>query len=122
VEGDCLIWTGATSARYGMTSIKRRNILAHRAVYRCKINGAEIPRTIDGMISQVRHTCNNPLCVKKEHLVLGSISENNYEDKIKNGTLSRGEKSNLSKITEEVASKVKKSKLNKGDEGYETQR
>ena len=121
-EGDCLIWTGSISARYGVTSIKRNNILAHRAVYRCKINGAEIPPTVDGMISQVRHTCNNTLCVKKEHLVLGSISENNYEDKIKNGTLPRGEKSYNSKITEEIASKVKRSKRGRGEDGYETQK
>lgn len=121
-EEGCLIWTGSVSGNYGVSSVKRVNDGAHRISYRCKIGGSEIPPTVDGMISHVRHTCNNPLCVKKEHLELGSISENNYEDKIKNGTLPRGEKSHLAKITEEVASNIKKSKFNKGEEGYETQK
>ena len=121
-EESCLIWTGGVSGNYGVSSIKRVNDGAHRISYRCKIGGAEIPRTVDGMASHVRHTCNNTLCVKKEHLELGSISENNYEDKIENGTLQRGEKSYMAKITEDLASKVKKSKFKKGEEGYETQK
>ena len=50
--------------------------------------------------------CNNPLCFNPEHLKLGTQYENDYDDKIENNTLQRGNKHYNSSISEDVAQKM----------------
>lgn len=66
--GDCWVWTGARH-RYGHLTVDGRSYNAHKFSY--LIHKGAVPR---GRV--VRHTCDNPLCVCPDHLVLGSQSDN----------------------------------------------
>ena len=70
----CLVWTGArTSDGYGNIRVghgaSRRMVGAHRVAWELK-NGP-VPQ---GM--EVMHSCDNPPCVRTEHLTLGTHQEN----------------------------------------------
>lgn len=67
----CLEWTGATRDGYG--AVRIRGILsgAHAAAW-VLANGRPIPR---GWV--IRHLrCNNPLCVRADHLAIGTPADN----------------------------------------------
>jgi hypothetical protein len=70
----CWLWTGSTIGHmgYGKTTLDGRSILAHRASYLVYIG--EIPSD-----KIVMHTCDTPLCVRPDHLVLGTIADNQQD-------------------------------------------
>ncbi len=67
---DCWIWTGAKCGSYGQLQYRRQRLLAHRFswVLHAKQNCPE------GQV--VRHRCDNPPCVRPDHLELGSVAQN----------------------------------------------
>lgn len=95
--GDCWFWTaGKTPNGYGMFSMGKRSEgsrHAHRVAYELWKGPIE-----DG--KWVLHTCRNK-CVNPDHLVLGTPSTNNKDDKARDNTLMIGEKNPSSKYTEE---------------------
>lgn len=102
---DCIEWTGAKSKfGYGNMRFRGKTWLAHR-VWWVKFYG-EIPH---GMC--VLHKCDNPSCIKPEHLFLGTQKEN-IADCHRKGRISRanrnvGETHGGSKITEQTAIRIK---------------
>lgn len=89
-SGDCWIWTDHyTESGYGQLKIgsktngTRRNALAHRISY--QLSKGDIP---DGMF--VCHTCDNPKCVRPEHLWVGTPYDN-IRDMFKKGRSGVGE-------------------------------
>lgn len=106
----CLYWIGSISNGYGQTSIQGKPIAVHRLSCMIKMNVKELDKKQDNVRLFVRHLCNNKLCFEQTHLELGTQYENDYEDKIENGTLQRGEKHYNSSITEKLAKKIKLSK------------
>lgn len=64
----CWLWTGPHT-RYGLFHQDGRYRLAHRVMY--EITHGELN---DGLV--IRHMCDNPLCVRPDHLVEGSQAEN----------------------------------------------
>jgi hypothetical protein len=70
-EDGCMIWNLAKNRQgYGvMVHEVSKTMLAHRYSYELFVG--EIP---DGMC--VLHKCDNPLCVRPDHLFLGSHSDN----------------------------------------------
>lgn len=70
----CWFWTGAkTGNGYGAIRYNGRQIGAHCMSW-ILANGTEIPK---GM--QVLHSCDNPLCVRPDHLSLGTLQENSKD-------------------------------------------
>lgn len=70
VEGDCLVWTGNKSRDgYGRVQIYRRKWSTHRLSWMLH-HGPIAP----GLV--VMHTCDNPACVRIEHLRIGTHLEN----------------------------------------------
>lgn len=71
-SGDCWLWTAARMPKgYGLLwyAPERRTIMAHRVAW--IIAYGEIP---DGM--EVLHRCDNPPCVRLDHLFLGTQADN----------------------------------------------
>lgn len=74
----CWIWEGAKNEwGYGMVTMHRRkNQRAHRVAYEMA-NGAIPPGKL------VLHTCDNPDCVRHDHLSLGDDATNNRDMRAK---------------------------------------
>lgn len=70
ILGDCLIY--GSGKPYGCF----RKIKTYRFAY--LITHGTIPKH-----SVIRHTCDNPACVKPEHLVLGSQSQNLWDMRLR---------------------------------------
>jgi len=93
-DGGCWEWTaGRTShARHGLFFHDGPYHRAHRFAYQL-VNGP-IP---EGMV--VRHLCHNPICVRPDHLALGTQTEN-VRDTVDAGRQARGERSWAARLTE----------------------
>ena len=94
-EGDCWIWTGATSAKgYGEIKIPktRRQIPAHRLSY--VIHRGQIP---EGKC--VLHRCDTPGCVNPAHLFIGTKLDNSL-DMVSKMRHCYGERQGSHKLTE----------------------
>ena len=88
IDGDgCWIWTGSRrgvevkNGHYGGFWKDGKSVLAHRMSYELFVG--PIP---EGMF--VLHKCDVPLCVKPEHLWLGTQAQN-MQDAIRKGRLDR---------------------------------
>lgn len=95
-HGDCWEWTGYRDA-FGYGRINRRDFrggAAHRTSY--DLNVGPIPYGL-----MVRHRCDNPSCVRPEHLELGTAQQNS-DDQVVRGRqrAPRGEGAHSSKLTE----------------------
>lgn len=105
--GGCRVWnTDNTSNRYGWVSSGNINQSAHSLSY--EINVGSIP---DGM--NVLHRCDNGLCIRPEHLFLGSHAEN-MADKVAKGRQVKGDRVNTSKLNEEAVIEIRR-RLSDGD-------
>lgn len=102
----CWLWSGTRNNKgYGMLTIKRRpskwNFLAHRISWEAFFG--PIPT---GML--VLHRCDTPLCVRPDHLFLGTHTDNMRDchakgrngEKTKPGHKARGARHPNSKLTE----------------------
>lgn len=102
----CWTWIGAKAGKYGVFTVNRRNVYAHRFQYE-RWTGKQIPQ---GFV--VMHSCDNPSCVNPFHLSVGTQREN-IADAVKKGRIAKGEKHGLVKNPMAAArgEKVASSKL-----------
>lgn len=78
IAKQCWEWTASTYKKgYGSFWLNGRNVRAHRFSYEMLIG--PIPA---GM--KVLHKCDNPKCVRPDHLFLGTINDNNKDKARKN--------------------------------------
>jgi HNH endonuclease len=68
----CWEWTGRANP-YPYVSWRGRNMRAHRVAWELK-TGQEAPARSSGLV--VLHSCDNPRCVRPEHLSLSTQAEN----------------------------------------------
>ena len=93
-SGPCWLWTGYRDRwGYGVASRDKRAILAHRLAY--ELTYGPIPA---GQV--VCHRCDNPACVRPDHLWLGTPLDNE-RDKIAKGRkhTQRGARNSRAKLT-----------------------
>jgi hypothetical protein len=102
----CRFWIGGTRGDYGFFRVstdERDN--AHRVAYR--IYKGTIP---NGKL--VRHSCDMPLCVEEQHLLIGTYKDNT-QDMIKRGrsklssNLPFGQKHPSAKLTEDEVEEIR---------------
>lgn len=75
----CHVWTGFRYPRgYGQFHVARRPVYAHRFAWETANAASVLPGF------EVRHSCDNPPCVNKRHLLLGTKSMN-MQDAVERG-------------------------------------
>lgn len=99
----CLVWTGIKSSDgYGLINIGRPTYSAHRFAW--TLRNGKIPKGLC-----VLHKCDNPACVKPNHLWLGTQLDNIADRHKKDRDYhSRGELSGMAKLTNRQAREIKK--------------
>ena len=107
----CWMWVGSTAGTvmvYGRFRRSGERILAHR--YSWELHNEPVP---EGLL--VLHTCDNTLCVRPDHLFLGTHKDNS-QDMLKKGRANkaRGERHGNSKLTEKKVRRIKE-KYRRGD-------
>ena len=91
-SGECLLWTGArTHNGYGSLVFRGRGARAHRVAW-------EIANGNPAGAMMVLHACDNRLCVRPEHLSLGSAAQNSA-DMVAKGRQAAGERNRHAKLT-----------------------
>ncbi len=90
--GTCWLWTRPPGTNgYGQFWAHGKNVSAHTFAYRIQCG--------DPGDRFVLHTCDNRLCVKKDHLFLGTQADN-IADKVAKNRQARGEKHGMSKLSD----------------------
>lgn len=75
--GECWLWDAARlDNNYGVLWLNGRNVNAHRISY--LISRGYIDDTLP-----VLHRCDNPPCIRPEHLFQGTYSDNMYDKELK---------------------------------------
>ncbi len=101
----CIIYTGFIDIRgYGKAEWEGVQYSAHVLAWMLVNNGSTVP---DG--KTVRHKCTTKACFNIDHLELGTHAQNMYEDRIRDNTINRGSKNSATKISEDLAQKLKDS-------------
>ena len=98
--GPCWVWTDYCKTNgYGQCYINRRPRYAHRLSYGLA-NGP-----FDWRL-KVLHRCDNPPCVRPEHLFLGT-SRQNTQDAVSKGRMPRGERAWVSKLSDDQIAAIR---------------
>jgi hypothetical protein len=82
-ESNCWEWNGVINSGSGQLSVKGKRILAHRFSLQLHIKRI-IPKG-----TEVRHMCNNPICINPEHLKEGTHYEN-MQDMVRSNRQAKG--------------------------------
>jgi hypothetical protein len=95
-SNDCWTWTAAKVRGYGIIRIAGKDYRAHRVSW--ELSYGPIPA---GMF--VCHRCDNPSCVRPDHLFLGTPMDNQVDARQK-GRLkrARGERHGMSRLSDET--------------------
>lgn len=100
----CWLWTGMKNEKgYGEIRIKYRTVFAHRLSF--ALHFGETP---EGLC--VLHRCDQPSCVRPDHLFLGTRKQNRADCLSKNRH-SKGENSGVSKLTSQQILEIRALRL-----------
>jgi hypothetical protein len=89
----CWLWTAFKNPKgYGQLTYHQRRYLAHRFAW--KITFGPVP-----VGAEVLHHCDNPACVRPDHLFIGCHADNMH-DMVQKERSARGERHSQSKLTE----------------------
>lgn len=81
----CWEWIGGKNPDgYGLFWLKSRNFHAHRIIFKLEHGGR-----LKGYV--IMHKCDNPSCVRPDHLIRGTLVDNN-RDMVRKGRQAKGER------------------------------
>ena len=96
----CWLWNGwKLNSGYGETFWKPKKILAHRLSYIIAHGGIPAGK-------HILHKCDVPLCVRPDHLYLGTDIEN-HRDMVERGRTTAGERHFRARLTDEQAREIR---------------
>lgn len=94
-SGECWVWTAAHNGRRGYGGVQADGRWKRASRVSWEMENGPIP---DGL--HVLHRCDNPPCVRPDHLFLGTQSDNNHDrDRKGRGRWSPGEANGCHKLT-----------------------
>jgi hypothetical protein len=97
----CWVWRGCCDQKgYGHIKASGKNQAAHRVSF--KLHFGSVPKG-----THVLHKCDNPPCIRPDHLFSGTASDNSRDASIK-GRLVRGEHHHSSKLRESQVVQIRK--------------
>lgn len=76
MESQCWVWRGGTTKGYGMMSVGGAHVQAHRVAYEL-VTGKPCEAPV------LMHRCDNPACVRPDHLQPGTQLENIHDAQAK---------------------------------------
>lgn len=96
----CWLWTGSKgSDGYGITTVGHTKLRASRVSW--ELANGPIPEGLS-----VLHHCDTPLCVRPDHLFLGTRADN-ARDKVTKGRQPRGESHRGAKLTDQYVREIR---------------
>jgi len=96
----CWLWTGVKNHDgYGRLKVDGQMVTAHRIAYLIAV-----PDFDQRML--VLHRCDNPSCVRADHLFLGTV-QTNMADKAIKGRAPRGENHHGHKVTDDEVEEIR---------------
>lgn len=99
-SGACHVWVGSkTSQGYGQMRFGSANRLAHRVAYEMAFGSAPAELL-------VRHSCDNPSCVRLDHLSLGTHQQNSG-DAMARERVANGERTPSFKLTDRQVADIR---------------
>lgn len=109
--GDCWTWPRSTTrpGGYGRIMIRGRKVLTHHFAW--ELTSGAIP---DGM--RVLHRCDNPRCVRPDHLFLGTQADNVHDMWAKGRADHRGERNGRARLTPDDVRQIRQ--LSREGVGY----
>lgn len=102
-SGECWEWQAARNRLgYGLVGVGRKSVLAHRVAY--ELTKGPIPKQM-----LVRHRCDNPSCVRPDHLIIGTPLDN-VRDSIDRGRRAsfKGMRNGRVKLTDEQVREIRR--------------
>lgn len=110
----CWLWQGSRQRLgYGVFSYARRWAFAHRLSW--MVHGGTIP---EGLC--ICHRCDNPRCVRPDHLFLGTQADN-MRDKVSKGRQSRGTRIGNARLTNDIVQEIR-ARVLQGEPGVQIAR
>ena len=97
----CWQWTGSTNGKYGKIRCEDQGPLLYAHRYSYLLHYGDYDQSM-----QVCHHCDNPLCVRPDHLFLGTHADN-MADRQAKGRQSRGSDRPAAKLSEHDVSMIK---------------
>lgn len=95
---DCWEWAGGRDNGYGCVKFLNKSFLAHRVSY--LLFKGKIPK---GCV--VRHSCDNPLCINPQHLLVGSHADN-VKDRVERCRSAKGMDNGRAKIDPKTSNEI----------------
>lgn len=99
----CWLWEGGTAGNNGYAAIARKSgsRMVHKIMY--EIHKGKTPKG-----KEVRHTCDMPICINPDHLLLGTHADNMRDASVRKRFPDRsGDKNNLAKLTAEQVREIR---------------
>lgn len=98
--GECWRWKGVVSSSgYGFFKLDGKQWLAHRL-------SVILLKAEDPSDKVVRHTCDNPICVNPDHLLVGT-TQDNVNDRVARNRSATGERNFNTKLTPDQVRKIR---------------